>query len=375
MPALQQLFPARFFMRPFSFDLGGGDKAFAAGGATVTVPLRKQGYLDALIVHLEATYTVATAALVFIELGAYNAVKNFLFQAPGQAIAPINAGGAFMHLWNLRNRDYAVLRQAWRVPAQGVLDAAGTWAGLVDTFPTSIAAHTLHLWWVLPFHLSVEDVRGTVALGNTSQANLIVAPAPLADFLDVPANIGTPAFTLDVEQRWLTPPPPGAPIAPTTTQPNPDGVDTQWIVAYDETYQPVVANGLQKIEILPEYTILGIAHALTLATAGTGAQLDLADITGIQLWLNTQPLFPEGPQGLPNFLFEQTYRNDVPLPDGFLMHDRDVNGRAEWIYTDSLTDIRSELTIAAGAVAGASPRIYTSVRRLVDGNVAAHLLA
>ncbi len=369
------LYPARFFMRPFKFDLGGGDKAFALGGASVTVALRKQGYLDMLIVHLTASYTVATAALVAIELGLYNVVQTFNLQVPNKPIPPINLGGYFMHIWNLRNSDFKPGRQAWRLVPQNTLDANAYWAAQVDSFPTALGASTLSLWWVLPTHYSVDDIRGTVPLGNATNANLIVTPNTAAAVFDTPANFTAAAFVLDVEQVWLAPPPPGSPILPTTTQPNADGVDVDWELSYDEDYQAVVASGKNEVTITPDYTILGIAHAATLATAGVGAQLDMADIQSLQFILNSQQLYPEGPLPGPLFMFDQVYQNDMPLPFGVWMYDRDVLGRTDWIYTDSLTEIRSQLYVAAGTVFGASPRIYTSTRRLIDQNPAAHLLA
>jgi hypothetical protein len=371
----QILYPARFFMRPFRFDLGGGDKPFVSGGATVTVALRKQGYLDMLVVHLVAAFTVENAALVPIELGLYNAVKTFNLAIPNKPVPPINAGGAFMHWWNLRNRDFSPLRQQWRFAAQGALDANAYWAGLVDAFPVGLGAQNLSLWWVLPTHYSVDDIRGTIPLGNQEQANLLIVPAPVADFIDVPANFTVPVWALDVEQVWLAPPPAGAPIAPTTSQPNADGVDVDWIMAYDETYQAVIETGLQVVNITPNYTILGILHAVSLATAGTGAQLGMADIDSLQFILNSQQLFPDGPLQTPLFAFHTVYENDVPLPLGLFMYDRDVLGRSDWIYTDSLTEIASQLFVNHAAVAGIGPRIYTSTRRLIDLNPAAHLLA
>jgi hypothetical protein len=371
----QHLYPARFFMRPFRFDLGGGLIPFVAGGANVTVPLRKQGYLDMLVVHLTAAYTVATAALIFVELGAYNCVQTFNLSVPNKPQPPVNAGGFFMHVWNLRNRDFNPKAQQWRFPAQGTLDANAYWAGLVDAFPVALGAETLTLWWVLPTHYSVDDIRGTVPLGNQEQVNLIVTPAALADYLAVAGNFTLATWTLDVEQVWLAPPPPGAPIMPTTSMPNADGVDTDWIVAYDETYQAIVAAGLNLVNITPNYTILGMAHATTYATASVIAQKDMASITGLQLVLNSQQLFPDGPIAAALFAMHTVYENDVPLPLGVWMYDRDVLGRADWIYTDSLTEIQSQIVISATAVAGTNPRIYTSTRRLIDLNPAAHLLA
>lgn len=369
------LYPARFFMKPFRFDLGGGDKPFTLSGPTITVALRKQGYLDMLVAHLTADYTVANAALVFIQLGAYNAVKNFNLNVPNKPLPPFNLGGFFAHLWNLRNRDFSPIRQQWRYPAQGTLDANPYWAALVDSFPVGLGATNLTLWWVLPTHYSVDDIRGTVPLGNQEQANLLITPAPGADFLDTPANFTAATWVVDVEQVWLAPPPPGAPIAPTTSAPNADGVDIDWEMAYDETYQAIAGTGLQQVAITPNYTILGIAHAVSGATAGTGAQLDSASVDALQFILNSQQLFPDGPLPRDLFDFHTVYENDVPLPVGVVMYDRDVLGKSDWIYTDSLTEINSQLYVDAGYTPGANPRIYTSTRRLLDLNPAAHLLA
>ena len=172
----------------------------------------------------------------------------------------------------------------------------------MDLFPVGLGATNLTLWWVLPTHYSVDDIRGTVPLGNQEQANLLITPAPGADFLDTPANFTADTLTVDVEQVWLAPPPAGAPIAPTTSAPNADGVDIDWEMAYDETYQAIVGTGLQQVSITPNYTILGIAHAVSGATAGTGAQLDSASVNALQFILNSQQLFPDGP--LPRELFD-----------------------------------------------------------------------
>ena len=121
--------------------------------------------------------------------------------------------------------------------------------------------------------------------------------------------------------------------------------------------------------------ILGIAHAVSGATAGTGAQLDSASVDALQFILNSQQLFPDGPLPRELFDFHDVYENDIPLPVGVVMYDRDVLGKSDWIYTDSLTEIASQLYIDAGYTPGANPRIYTSTRRLLDLNPAAHLLA
>jgi hypothetical protein len=55
---------------------------------------------------------------------------------------------------------------------------------------------------------------------------------------------------------------------------------------------------------------------------------------------------------------------------GWFLWDFDLLGRAGWLHTDQVTEIESDITIAAAAVLGAGPRITTSVRRRVDLNPA-----
>ncbi|MDE2620634.1 MAG: hypothetical protein KGL54_10780 [Sphingomonadales bacterium] len=350
------LYPARYFMRPIWVDLGA--KAFTLGGAPVTFPLRQLGYLDMLVVHLTGTYTVANANLVFNQLQPYNIVPNFMVQTPGSPLPPINLGGKSLHVWNLRNNDFAPIWQGFRFPAQGTLDANAYHATQVDQFPVAIGAQTFHLWWVLPFHLSPEDIRGTLPLGNSTVTNLVVSAAAAADVVTVAANLTLPVFTIDVAQVYLTPPPAGAPIIG-------GGVDTGWAVAYDETYQAVPAVGLQKVTVVPNYTILGIMHDVVLNNAD-----DSVDVTNMTLRVNSS--YFTDPTGLPTPFndFRQAMEQGVPLPVGVFMYDFDVIGAAGWVHTDQVTEIESDITIAAGATLGVNPRIYTSVRRLVDLNPA-----
>jgi hypothetical protein len=351
------LFPARFFMRPIWVDLGA--KAFTLGGAPVSYQLRQLGYLDMLVVHMTGTYTPTNANLVFNQLQPYNIVPNFLVQTPGSPLPPINLGGRSMHVWNLRNSDFAQFRKGFRFPAQGTLDANAYHATQVDQFPVATgSSQTMHLWWVLPFHLSAEDIRGTLPLGNSTVTNLVISAAAVADVVTVAANMVTPVLTVDVAQVYLTPPPAGAPIIG-------GGVDTSFAVAYDETYQPVAAVGLNKVTVVPNYTILGILHQVALNNAD-----DSTDVTNTTLRVNSSYL--TDPTGLPTTFvdFRQAMEQGVPLPVGCFLHDFDVVGQAGWLHTDQVTELESDITIAGAATLGTNPRIYTSVKRLVDLNPA-----
>ena len=351
--APQALYPAQFFMRPTRFDLG--VQTFTLGGSPVTYSLRQQGYLDRLVVHMTGTYTPTNANLVFNQLMPYNIVPNFLVQTPDSPLPPINLGGANMHVWNLRNSDFAPNRKQFRFPAQGTLDANAYHASVVDQFPVATGqSQTMHLWWVLPFHMSIDDIRGTVPLGNSTITNLIISASSAAQVVTVAANLVTPVLTVEVVQYSLTPPPAGAPIIG-------GGVDVGWSVGYNETYQPVAAVGLNAVHIVPNYIILGILHAVALNNA-----MDSADVSTLSLRIN-QSWFTD-PTGIPNYFFdnEQTYQEGVPLPVGFFLYDEDVLGMVDWIHTEQVTEIESDLTIAAAATLGTNPRIYTSVRSLID---------
>lgn len=373
----QTLYPARYFMKDFPSPLT-PLSAFAFSGGQITVPLRKQGYLGKLLVSLTGTYTVATAALIFIGLGAYNVVQNFNLQIPDAPLAPFNNGGAWAHIWELRTRAWSALRATWRFPAQGTLDAAATWATLVDQYPTATGAKTFSLWWTLQNTISGDDIRGIIPLGNATQANLLIQPAALANFVDATANYTVPVFTLNVVQYLTTPPPPGAPIIPTSSMPNADGVDVDWIVAVDENPQTILASGLNAVNVVPDWTILGIGHATILGKpTGNGAQLDSTCLDTINLRINSQFYAPNGPYPYNYFLAEQFYRNDIPTPEGFWLWDFDANGRSGWLYTDQTTEIQSQLYVNATkfASAGTNATISTSTRRLIDKNPAAHLFA
>ena len=344
------LYPARMFMRPVWTDLG--TKTFTLGGAPVSYQLRQLGYLDMLIAHITGTYTPTNANLVFGAMGPYQAVTNFLVQSPSQQPA-INIGGAMLHVWNLRASDFAPYRRQFRYPAQGTLDANAYHASVVDQVPVATGSQqTLHLWWVLPFHINSEDPRGNLALGNSGVTNLIITPDAIADYVTVAANLVGQALTVDVVQVYYTPPPAGAPTIGGST-------GDAFSVTYDETYQAVPGTGLNKVEIVPSFTILGILHALSLNGA-----LDSTDITSAYLRVN-QSYFTD-PAGIPNAVqdMRQFFEGGVPLPVGFLLYDQDLAGAQGWIHTDAVTELESAITIATSATI-TNGKIYTSVRRLV----------
>lgn len=341
--------PARFFMRPYRIPLGA--QAFVLGGQSVKFDLRRQGYTDGLLVHLSGTYTGANADLVPKAFAPYNAVAKFLITVPQSPLPPINAGGWTMHQWNLRNQDFAPFRKGNRFPAQGVLDANAYHASLVDQFALTVGAQTVHLWWYLPFHLSNDDIRGILPTGNLSQVSLLVTPAAVADLFTTPANFTVPVLTIDVTQVCLTPPPAGANIQG-------GGVDVSQAVTYDEFPQNIAAVGLQRVDITPNYTILGILHGIAINDLMT----NMAQLSGINMRLNSS--YMNEPPGLAPAVVDALIAGaeGVPMPDGVLLYDQDILGMADWVHTQDLTEIESTFSTA---LATAPATILTSTRRLV----------
>ena len=353
--------PAQLFMRWIPEFLG--NFAFTLGGAPVTVALDQVGYLDMLVAHVKGAATVATANLVFNQMMPWNIITQFLVQPPGQT-PPFRLGGMMLHQWNLMGSDFTPFVNGRDLAASGTLDANAYDVSITDVFPVAIGAIVVHLWYVLPFHRSALDIRGVLPLGNRTRTNLVMSPATKAGVVTVAGNLTADTWSVDVYQAYYTPPPASSGAT----------VDDAWAVTYDETNQVVAATGLQSIAIVPDDTILGIAHALCLNNA-----MDSADVASAALQVN-QSWFTD-PKGLPGdaLHFFQRRIQGNPLPVGIIAYDFDADADSgkldsrKWIHTASVQKITSYITIATGAVLGAGPMIYTSVRRLVDLNPASHL--
>ncbi len=354
--------PAQLFMRWIPEFLG--NFPFTLGGAPVTVPLDQVGYLDMLIAHVRGAATVANANLVFNQMMPWNIITQFLVQPPGQT-PPFRVGGALLHTWNLLGSDFSPFVNGADLPAQGVLDANAYDVTIMDVFPLAVGAIVVHLWYVLPFHRSELDIRGVLPLGNRTRTNLVMQPATKAAVVTVAANLTLDTWSIDVYQAYYTPPPASSGAV----------VDDAWAVTYDETNQVVAAVGQQTVQVVPDDTILGIAHAVCLNNLPNSA-----DVTNLALQVN-QSWFSD-PRGLPGdaFSFIQRRMHYNPLPVGIFVYDFDTDTDAgkldvrKWVHTSQVQKITSYLQIAPAAVLGANPLIYTSVRRLVDLNPASHLV-
>jgi hypothetical protein len=353
---------AQLFMRWIPEFLG--NFGFILGGAPVTVPLDQVGYLDMIIAHVKGAATVATANLVFNQMMPWNIISQFLVSPPGQT-PPFRLGGQMLHLWNLQGSDFTPFVSGRDLAAQGTLDANPFDVSITDVFPVAIGAIVVHLWYVLPFHRSALDIKGVLPLGNRTRTNLAMTPSPKGAVVTTAANLTADTWSIDVYQAYYTPPPAASGAS----------VDDAWAVTFDETSQPVVSTGSQSIAIVPDDTILGVTHVLCLNNAP-----DSADIASAALQVN-QSWFTD-PKGLPGdaLAYIQRRQQGQPLPVGVLAYDLDVDVDSgsldvrKWLHTGAVQKITSYITIATGAVLGASPQIFTSVRRLVDLNPASHLV-
>ncbi len=351
--AAAPLAPTLLGARRIPIDLG--SQAFTLGGASLTFPLRKKGWLSALIVHVSGAYTVATATLVPNQLMPYNIVTQFLLDGPGQT-PPFRLGGFGLHVWNLIERSFAPFIDGQRSLAAGIgtLDGNAYDASLVDAFGTAIGAATAHFWWVLPFQRSGMDPRGVLGLGTDYQVNLILSFTSKAGLVTVAGNLTVDTWAARVTQVYYTP-----------VQPGVTDFDPLWSMVYDEQQQPISALGTQLANINPGGRILGIAHGVMLNNA-----MDSADVSSATIQLNDS--FLVEPKGLPGetIQFLQRYYHGQPLPLGVLLYDWDPyadDGQLDvrdWVNTQNIQTIQSTISVPIGTL-GTAPSIYTWTKRLL----------
>ena len=368
--AVRAMAPAQLFMRWIPELLG--NYPVALGQAAINIPLDMVGYLDLIMVHLKGTITT-DAAITFNQLMPWNIITNFLIQPPGQT-PPFRIGGQLLHAWNLIAPDFAPFKTAFGVPysnrgtGAGAIDPINTTS--IDVFPKANAAgQVVHLWYVLPAHRSSMDVRGVLPLGNRTRTNLSLSIAATADLVAAAsvAHVTATALSVDVYQCYFTPPSVDSGAA----------VDPYWAVTYDQAQQVIAAVGAQApIDIVPDDTILGIIHAVACNNV-----LDSTAIDTIALQVNESWLLGQQPLPFAAWEYIQNRTHAQVLPTGFIYYDLDDSvddgllDVKKWLHTDRVNKIRSYISIAAGATLGAGPAIFTSTRRLVDLNPAAHAAA
>jgi hypothetical protein len=345
--------PTLLGTRRIPIDLG--SQAFSLGGASLTFPLRKKGWLSNLFIHVSGAYTVATATLVPNQLMPYNIITQFLLDGPGQT-PPFRLGGFGLHIWNLIERPLAPFVTGERIlgASLGSLDANAYDASLLDGFGTTVGAATAHFWWSMPFSRSSMDPRGVLGLGTDYQVNLILSFTSKAGLVTTAANLTVDTWACRVTQVYYTP-----------VQPGVADFDPLWSMVYDEQIQPIAAIGTQLVNINPGGRLLGVIHGVMLNNA-----MDSADIGSATIQLNDS--FLQEPKGLPGetIAFLQRYSHGFQLPVGVVMYDEDTfadDGALDvrdWINTQNIQTIQSTINLSGGTL-GVGPSIYTWTKRLL----------
>lgn len=322
------------------------------GGAKVTQLLDNVGYGDMLVLHAKGTYTVSTATLVLLAGAPWNLFSNVNVQPPGLT-PPVNISGFMLHVWNLIEKNFAPFTDGADFPGQN-LDANAFDAGILDVFPLTVGAQTMHLWYVVPFHRSSMDVRGILPLGNKTRTLLTLSIAAASDLFTVPGNFGSSSFSVDVFQAYYTAAPAGIGADP----------DPYFAVTYEELVQPIAALGDQVINIEPNDSILGITHYVVLNGAG-----DSTDISTLTLRVNKS--FYHQSIDAAFWHFVQRRRIGQALPAGVIAYDFDRfvdDGNLdmrEWVHSQDVQSVQSTLRVPTGTL-GTNPRVVTSIKRLVD---------
>ncbi len=335
-----------------------GNIPITLGGAKQTLLLDNVGYGDMLVLHVKGTYTVATANLVLMAGAPWSILSNINVQPPGLT-PPVNISGFMLHVWNLIEKNFAPFVQGEDFTGQG-LDANAYDAGIMDVFPLTVGAQTLHLWYCVPFHRSSMDVRGILPLGNKTRTLLTLSIAAAADLVTTPANLTLPVFTVDVFQAYYTAAPAGINADP----------DPYWAVTYEELVQPIAALGDQVINIEPNDSILAMIHYVIMNGVG-----DSTDISSLTLRVN-KSFYHQSLDGA-FWHYVQRRRLGTALPVGVIAYDMDrfVDDGAldmrEWIHSQDVQSVQSTVRVPTG-VLGTTPRIITSVKRLVDLNPGGH---
>lgn len=326
------------------------------GAPRQTVELDNVGYSNLILLNLKGTITVATATLVLLPLMPWNLLMSVIVQPPG-LIPPVNVSGWSLHIWDLVGKFFAPFVDGADFPGQN-LDTNAFDGTIVNALGTSgslvVGTNNVSLWWAVPFARSSMDVRGIIPLGTRQRVNLSFSLAAASDLCTVPGNVTGSALSVDVYQLYY----PASPI------PEADP-DTSYVVTYEELSQPISATGTQTVNIEPGQTILGIAHGIV-----CNSSQDSADVDTLTFRVNKSYYLNQLPSA--GWWFVQRRRMGFPLPAGTILYDFDrfVDDGAldprEWVHSSDVQSIVSQPHIATGATLGTSPRIITTVRRLVD---------
>jgi len=342
------------------------------GGAQVSVDLAKVGYLAGLILRLSGTYTVATATPGPKATFPYDYLQRIQLDLPGLN-DPISISGTMLKYQNMAARDLSMFGEH----AGGIFAAfdtdqmSGTFLKnadylvvAADVYPVAVAANVWNLTWYLPVGHNARDFRGLIPLGNSQTATLRVTPGADADLVATPANHTASALILDVFQVYYTAQPAGV-SAP----------DTTWAVVFDQYEQVVSAVGPAVVDIPRDGVILNVMHCFrNVDTAFPIASTLAAQLSAVSFRVARDKLWDE--VALAAKLIEQNAGRMVPYPAGLIVYDFDreqagipfLDGGGEriagWVFSDGIPEIKSTLTVPAGATL-TNAKIVTTVKRLM----------
>lgn len=336
--------------------------AFAFGGATIRVPLRKVGYLAKLVVRITGTVTVITGSPDERPGFPWNIVQRFLLNLPNMADT-ISKSGYMTKIFNLVNYDWGMNRTGYDATNPGSAFANAHFASkLVDLYPIAVAANQWELWFTIPVWRNFRDRRGVLPMGGDDEVALEITPGALADIFDTTANVSATSLTVEVYQYFLTPPVPGV------ERPNLD-----FAIVYDEYSQDVAATGPAEVKIPRDGVILQVVHAWW-PDDDLYPPAPEANITSLSLRVNRDKRLDAVP--FVAFAKDQAMRYLTPLPAGIICYDADLlqpdlpffdggfERLPEWIHTAGVTEIVSTIDVAA-AQALDSAKIKTGVKRLM----------
>ncbi len=338
-------------------------QAFVPGGDDISIPLRKLGYTDMLWVRISGSYTLAAACTPAFTQLPETLVKKFLLEVPGRE-TPINISGRMMKIFNLRSNDFGTFPADAVPESRAVPQGNALFDKMKDAFPIVVGgANAVAINWVIPFHRSVVDHKGSLPTGALSELNLVITPGAIGDFLTtlhgVATDVSAVTLVVDVVQVIFSAPPADASVIPGSTG---DG----YVIKYDETKDVIEQAGTATpVKIVPKDTLLAIAHSVTVNGVADSVDVD-------SLYFRVEESYFTDPNGI-----DAGYKtildaaiNGSPFPEGVFVwdNDRPSTGMAGWIHTDGVNDIEVGITVKAGTVLGTpnNSSVLTGRCRLVE---------
>lgn len=336
--------------------------AFTPGsGASprVQADIPPSGLLSRLYLHFTATTTVTLGGgtLAVDWSGPWSSVSKFRIQAPG-GLEQTALSGLAAKLQNLIENYKYVLEE----PGVASVGVPANFASRVYTVPVAAGANTWEFGLELPVALNEREAIGLLMMQNSSSAFQFIAEfnsaaysltAGQAPTLVTGAATCTISGTLNIVVETFT-----VPDDPKVDLPPADYAHT-----YREYYKTIGGTGDLDIPITDQHRFLSIMHHVVINN-----QPDSLNVDTLKLQFSSS----FSPTIIPNrtqlYLQHKVYGR--ALPDGVFVHDfvsqDQVNSGSsrDWVDGSKVSDLRSFVTINAGAAPGAGSRVLTVTRQL-----------